>query len=163
MGRNLSNFRGGNLPVETVSWSDCQAFGERLRQLTGRQFRLPTEAEWEYAARGGNRSKGYKYSGGNDLYYLVWYTDNSSTTTHPVGSKQPNELGIYDMIGNVWEWTSDLYSSNYGSYRNGGSSGSYRVNRGGGWDYGVRNCRSAIRGYSSSGARSYYLGLRLAF
>lgn len=163
MGSNPSKFRGGNLPVEMVSWSDCQAFCERLRQLTGRQFRLPTEAEWEYAARGGNRSKGYKYSGGNDLYYLAWYTDNSSSTTHPVGSKQPNELGIYDMSGNVWEWTSDLYSSNYGSYRNGGSSGSFRVNRGGSWDDYVGYCRSAYRGYGTPGNGYYGLGLRLAF
>lgn len=137
MGSNPSNFRGGNLPVEQVSWTECQAFCERLRQLTGRQFRLPTEAEWEYAARGGNRSRGYKYSGGNDLYYLGWYTDNSGSTTHPVGTKQANELGIYDMSGNVWEWTSDLWSSNYSSYRNGGS-GSNRVYRGGGWSLEVR-------------------------
>lgn len=162
MGSNPSNFRGGNLPVEQVSWTECQAFCERLRQLTGRQFRLPTEAEWEYAARGGNRSRGYKYSGGNDLYYLGWYTDNSGSTTHPVGTKQANELGIYDMSGNVWEWTSDLWSSNYSSYRNGGS-GSNRVLRGGCWGSEVRNCRSAIRYYDGPSARYSYLGLRLAF
>lgn len=162
MGSNPSNFRGGNLPVEQVSWTECQAFCERLRQLTGRQFRLPTEAEWEYAARGGNRSRGYKYSGGNDLYYLGWYGDNSGGTTHPVGTKQANELGIYDMSGNVWEWTSDLWSSNYSSYRNGGS-GSDRVIRGGGWSRGVRDCRSASRYCNSPSARGRGLGLRLAF
>lgn len=163
MGSNPSNFRGGNLPVEMVSWTECQAFCERLRQLTGRQFRLPTEAEWEYAARGGNRSRGYKYSGGNDLYYLGWYTDNSSGSTHPVGSKQANELGIYDMSGNVWEWTSDLWSDNYGSYRNGGSGGSIRVYRGGGWNNDARICRSADRGNYTPGGRNNSLGLRLAF
>lgn len=163
MGSNPSYFRGGNLPVEQVSWTECQAFCERLRQLTGRQFRLPTEVEWEYAARGGNRSRGYKYSGGNDLYYLGWYTDNSGGTTHPVGTKQANELGIYDMSGNVWEWTSDLWSSNYSSYRNGGSGGSYRVNRGGSWNYYARYCRTADRSYNSPGNRGSYLGLRLVF
>lgn len=162
MGSNPSNFRGGNLPVEQVSWTECQAFCERLRQLTGRQFRLPTEAEWEYAARGGNRSRGYKYSGGNDLYYLGWYTDNSGSTTHPVGTKQANELGIYDMSGNVREWTSDLWSSNYSSYCNGGS-GSYRVSRGGGWLSEARYCRSAFRYSSSPGHRFSNLGLRLVF
>lgn len=162
MGSNPSNFRGGNLPVEQVSWTECQAFCERLRQLTGRQFRLPTEAEWEYAARGGNRSRGYKYSGGNDLYYLGWYTDNSGSTTHPVGTKQANELGIYDMSGNVWEWTSDLWSSNYSSYRNGGS-GSNRVRRGGSWLSEVRGCRSANRNYYGPGTRYRNLGLRLVF
>ena len=160
MGSNPSIFRGGNLPVEQVSWTECQAFCERLRQLTGRQFRLPTEAEWEYAARGGNRSRGYKYSGGNDLYYLGWYTDNSGSTTHPVGTKQANELGIYDMSGNVWEWTSDLWSSNYSSYRNGGS---FRVIRGGSWRDNARSCRSADRNGGSPDGRSSHLGLRLVF
>lgn len=161
MGSNPSNFRGGNLPVEMVSWTECQAFCERLRQLTGRQFRLPTEAEWEYAARGGNHSRGYKYSGGNDLYYLGWYTDNSGNTPHPVGTKQANELGIYDMSGNVWEWTSDLWSNNYSSYRNGGSGGSNRVSRGGYCGNEARYCRWASRSYCGlydTGS----IGLRLA-
>ncbi len=160
MGSNPSYFRGGNLPVEQVSWAECQAFCERLRQLTGRQFRLPTEAEWEYAARGGNRSRGYKYSGGNYLYYLGWYKNNSGDTTHPVGTKQANELGIYDMSGNVWEWTSDLWSRNYSSYRDGDSC---RIARGGSWECNARGCRSAYRSPNGILVRHRGLGLRLVF
>ncbi|MDE6396855.1 MAG: formylglycine-generating enzyme family protein, partial [Muribaculaceae bacterium] len=128
MGNNPSDLRGENLPVENVSWFDCQEFVERLSRMTGRIFRLPTETEWEYAARGGNRSRGYKYSGSNDLYRVAWYTENSESRTHPVGSKLDNELGLYDMSGNVWEWVSDNYSKSYLQSRN----GSVRVNRGGG-------------------------------
>lgn len=162
MGSNPSNFRGEMLPVENVSWYDCQEFVERLSQLTGRIFRLPSEVEWEFAAKGGISTHGYTYSGGNDLYRLGWYDENSGSRTHPVGSKLPNELGIYDMSGNVWEWTSDLYSSNYSSSRNGGSSGSCRVLRGGSWDYSARYCRAANRDYATPSNRSNNLGLRLA-
>lgn len=157
MGTNPSYFHGGNLPVEKVSWDDCRTFCDRLSQLTGRQFRLPTEAEWEYAARGGNRSRGYKYSGSNNLDNVGWYDGNSGRKTHPVGTKQANELGLYDMSGNVWEWTSDLWSSNYGSPRNGSS----RVSRGGSWGGVARGCRSAYRS-SSPANRNNNLGLRLA-
>lgn len=159
MGSNPSEFRGGNLPVERVSWDDCQTFCKRLSDLTGRNFRLPTESEWEYAARGGNRSRGYKYSGSNDIGTVAWYDGNSNSKTHPVASKQANELGLYDMSGNVYEWTSDLWSSSYNVER----GGSNRVNRGGGWGYDARNCRSARRGYDSPGYRYCSLGLRLAF
>ena len=162
MGNNPSYFRGENLPVENVSWFDCQEFVERLSRLTGRIFRLPTENEWEYAARGGNKSRGYIYSGSDDLYRVGWYTENSGSTTHPVGQKLNNELGIFDMSGNVWEWTSDLWSNNYNSPRNGGSSGSNRVNRGGGWSYDASGCRVAGRNYYSPSFRSNNLGLRLA-
>lgn len=162
MGSNPSNFRGEMLPVENVSWYDCQEFVERLSQLTGRIFRLPSEVEWEFAAKGGISTHGYTYSGGNDLYRLGWYDENSGSRTHPVGSKLPNELGIYDMSGNVWEWTSDLYSSNYSSSRNGGSSGSCRVDRGGGWVNSARNCRAADRYCDAPSYRDIYLGLRLA-
>ena len=159
MGSNPSKFHGGNLPVENVSWNDCQTFCERLSDLTGRNFRLPTEAEWEYAARGGNRSRGYKYSGSDDIGSVAWYWDNSNSKTHPVASKQSNELGLYDMSGNVWEWTSDLWSDNYNSNR----GGSYRVYRGGSWSNDARFCRSASRFNGSLAYRYYSLGLRLAF
>ena len=109
MGENPSNHKGDNLPVEQVSWNDCQNFITRLNSLTDRKFRLPTEAEWEYAARGGNRSHGYKYSGSNNLSEVAWYGGNGGYNTHPVGLKGPNELGLYDMSGNVYEWCSDWY------------------------------------------------------
>ncbi|MBD5297192.1 MAG: formylglycine-generating enzyme family protein [Bacteroides sp.] len=162
MGSNPSYFKGPNLPVEMVSWNDCQEFIDRLNRITGRNFRLPTEAEWEYAARGGNRSRGYDYSGSNNLQSVGWYDGNSGGSTHPVGSKLDNELGLYDMSGNVWEWTSDLWSSNYSSYRNGGSSGSNRVCRGGSYFSSARYCRSAFRNYYDSGNRYRDLGFRLA-
>lgn len=113
MGNNPSYFKGDNLPVERVSWTDCQEFIRKLNQLTGKNFRLPTEAEWEYAARGGNKSRGYKYSGSNYLDDVAWYEDHSGDKTHPVKSKKPNELGIYDMSGNVFEWCSDWYDYDY--------------------------------------------------
>lgn len=158
MGSNPSNFRGENLPVENVSWFDCQEFVDRLSRLTGRIFRLPTEAEWEYAARGGNKSRNYTYSGSNDLYRVAWYTENSGSTTHPVGQKLDNELGIFDMSGNVWEWCSDNYSSSYSQPRN----SSNRILRGGSWSNGASYCRVAYRNYSAPGGRSSNLGLRLA-
>lgn len=130
MGSNPSNFKGDNLPVECVSWNDCQTFINRLNSYTGRNFRLPTEAEWEFAARGGNYSRHYKYSGSNYIGDVAWYDDNSGNRTHPVGTKQANELGLYDMSGNVYEWCSDWYGS-YSSYSQndptGPNSGSTRV------------------------------------
>lgn len=158
MGSNPSNFRGDNLPVENVTWYDCQEFAERLSRLTGCVFRLPTEAEWEYAARGGNKSRGFEYSGSGDLGRVAWYDANSSNMTHPVGQKFDNELGIYDMSGNVWEWCADLYSNDYSSPRN----SSYRVIRGGGWSSTATICRVAIRSCNSPGFRFRILGLRLA-
>ena len=109
MGKNPSYFKGDNLPVEMVSWNDVQEFLFRLNALTGRNYRLPTQAEWEFAARGGSASKGYIYSGSNGIAVVAWFKENSNNRTHPVGTKQPNELGIYDMSGNVWEWCEDLY------------------------------------------------------
>ena len=136
MGSNPSKFKGDNLPVEQVSWNDCQTFINRLNSYTGRNFRLPTEAEWEFAARGGNYSRRYKYSGSNYIGDVAWYADNSGNRTHPVGTKQANELGLYDMSGNVWEWCSDWYGS-YSSYSQsnptGATSGFGRVERGGNW------------------------------
>ena len=102
MENNPSGFKGDNLPVECVSWYDCQKFISKLNRITGKKFRLPTEAEWEYAARGGKKSRGYQYSGSNNISDVAWYIINSGDKTHAVGTKQGNELGIYDMSGNVW-------------------------------------------------------------
>ena len=165
MGSNPSSFKGMKLPVEQVSWNDCQDFIRKLNQLTGKHFRLPTEAEWEYAARGGSKSRGYKYAGGNDLGNVAWYWDNSGSKTHEVGQKQPNELGLYDMSGNVWEWCQDWYgsySSTSQTNPTGSSSGSSRVRRGGSWNCYAGNCRVSLRYYRTPGDRSSYLGLRLA-
>ena len=164
MGNNPSNFKGDNLPVEYVSWDDCQTFINRLNSYTGRNFRLPTEAEWEFAARGGNYSRHYKYSGSNYISDVAWYDGNSGDRTHPVGTKQANELGLYDMSGNVWEWCSD-WNGSYSSYSQtdpiGPNSGSYRVRRGGSWFSIASYCRSSYRGINSPGNRSNILGLRL--
>ena len=164
MGSNPSYFEGDNLPVEQVSWNDCQTFINRLNSYTGRNFRLPTEAEWEFAARGGNYSRHYKYSGSNYIDDVAWYADNSNWRTHPVGTKQANELGLYDMSGNVWEWCSDWYGS-YSSYSQsnptGTASGSDRVNRGGCGFSNARRCRSSTRSYDTPGYSFYGLGLRL--
>ena len=165
MGSNPSKFKGADLPVERVSWDDCQEFIQKLNSLTGRNFRLPTEAEWEFACRGGNNSRGYKYSGSNDIDNVAWYDGNSGYQTHPVGTKASNELGIYDMSGNVWEWCSDWYA-NYTSYSQtnptGPQSGSFRMDRGGCWDFSARDCRSSIRNYDYPSYRGDNLGLRLA-
>jgi formylglycine-generating enzyme required for sulfatase activity len=141
MGSNPSYFKGDNLPVEEVSWNDCKTFISKLNSITGENFRLPTEAEWEYAARGGNKSHGYKYSGSNNIGEVAWYDGNSGSKTHPVATKSSNELGIYDMSGNVLEWTSDLWCSNYNTSRD----GSDRVFRGGSWVNFARFCRVSYR------------------
>ena len=165
MGSNPSKFKGADLPVECVSWNDCQEFIQKLNSLTGQNFRLPTEAEWEFACHGGNNSRGYKYSGSNNLGSVAWYDGNSGNKTHPVGTKAPNELGIYDMSGNVWEWCGDWYAnytSNSQSNPKGPQSGSYRVFRGGGWNCYVRGCRSSYRPGDFPSYRYDILGLRLA-
>ena len=176
MGDNPSNFKkGDNYPVEEVSWNDCQTFIKKLNEKTGKKFRLPTEAEWEFAARGG-KSGGTKYSGSDNLAEVAWYgywDDNdknrtiTTTTTMPVAQKKSNSLGIYDMLGNVWEWCQDWYASDY--YKNspsnnpqGPSSGSYRVLRGGSWNFNAYCCRVANRYYGGPGIRGYDYGLRLA-
>jgi len=153
-----------NYPVETVSWNDCQEFISKLNSLTGRKFRLPTEAEWEYAARGGKKSKGYQYSGSSKVYDVAWY---NTYEIHPVGLKQANELGIYDMTGNVSEWCQDWYgpySSSSQTNPTGASSGSQRVYRGGSRYDKARNCRLSCRFGSSqdNSYRSDILGFRLA-
>ena len=163
MGSNPSVFKGSKKPVEMVSWNNCQEFIMKLNRLTGRDFRLPTEAEWEYAARGGNKSQGYKYSGSNTIDDVAWYDENS-LSTHPVGTKAPNELGLYDMSGNVWEWCSDWYgdySSSSQTNPTGSSSGSGRVLRGGSWCRDAQCCRVAFRDNNALGLRFDYNGFRL--
>lgn len=163
MGHNPSRFKGDNLPVENVDWRDCQEFISELNSLTGQNFRLPTEAEWEFAARGGNNSNHYQYSGSNELGDVAWYNGNSGDKTHVVATKQPNELGLYDMSGNVCEWCSDRYgnySSSSQTNPTGPNSGPYLVLRGGSWCLAAGSCRSSNRGYNKA-IYSYPLGLRL--
>ena len=165
MGSNPSYFNGDDLPVENVSWNDAQEFIRKLNRETGANFRLPTEAEWEFAARGGNNSKGCKYSGGDNINNVAWYDGNSGGKTHAVGRKTPNELGIYDMSGNVWEWCQDWYGSYGGGSQtapSGPSSGSFRVLRGGSWINGARYCRVSSRNYYGPGSRGNNHGFRLA-
>ena len=166
MGSNPSYFNGTTRPVERVSWNDCQQFIDKLNEQTGKKFRLPTEAEWEYAARCGNKSKGYLYCGSNNLDDVAWYdeNENSDDETHPVKTKKANELGIYDMSGNVWEWCQDWRGSYSGSAQTnptGPSSGTYRMYRGGSWFSPARNCRPSVRDLGAPGYSSYNLGLRL--
>ena len=164
MGSNPSYFKGDNLPVEQVSWNDCQEFLSKLNRITGKTFRLPTEAEWEYAARGGKKSRGCQYSGSNNLSDVAWYWDNSGSKTHAVGSKQSNELGIYDMSGNVWEWCQDWhgrYSKSSQTNPTGATSGSGRVSRGGCWIGDAGLCRSSYRSDDAPDDRNSDLGFRL--
>jgi len=185
MGTNPSYFKGDNLPVERVTWYNAVEFCNKLSEKVGLQkvykingtnvtadftkngYRLPTEAEWEYAARSGGRND-RKWSGTNtesELGNYAWYDKNSGSKTHPVGTKQPNDLGIYDMSGNVWEWCWDWkgsYSSSSQTNPTGSSTGSYRVERGGSWSDIAGGCRSAVRYSDTPTGSSYDLGLRLA-
>ena len=165
MGSNPSKFKGSQIPIEEVSWDDCQMFIKKLNQLTDMQFRLPTEAEWEYAARGGQKSQGYKYAGSNILDNVAYYQDYTDWATHPVKQKKSNELGLYDMSGNVWEWCQDWYGDYNSSVQTnpiGPSSGRFRVLRGGSWRNLATSCRVANRNYSSPDYHNSGLGLRLA-
>jgi formylglycine-generating enzyme required for sulfatase activity len=162
-------FKGcDNCPVERVSWNDIQEFLTKLNATTGKTYRLPTEAEWEYAARGGCSSQGYKYSGSNNLDEVAWYNDNSRSKTHSVGQKKANELGLYDMSGNVWEWCADDWHRNYtGAPTNGRAwidspRASYRVTRGGSWFLDAQYCRVSNRSGYTPWSRGRYLGFRLA-
>lgn len=163
MGSNPSSFKGKKLPVENVSYNDCKQFIEKLNVMTGQDFRLPTEAEWEFAARGGNQSHGYKYSGSNYLDDVAWFAGNSGGETNTVATKRPNELGIYDMSGNVSEWCRDSYAKYTSRPQTNprGGSGSNRVGRGGSWIVGARGCRVSFRYGISPDYRNDDLGLRL--
>ena len=171
MGSNPSTSnRGGNYPVENISWDEAKEFCERLNNdasihcPSGYRFDLPTEAQWEYAARGGKGNRGFVYSGSNNLGEVAWYGDNSGRETHPVGGKKPNALGLYDMSGNVWEWCRDWHGP-YGddaTNPTGPQSGRIRVGRGGGWDTNARFCRAALRGRFTPSFRFNDLGFRLA-
>jgi formylglycine-generating enzyme required for sulfatase activity len=167
VGSNPSNFQNcPDCPVENVSWNDVLVFIQILNNATGSNYRLPTEAEWEFAARGGNRSSGKKYSGSNDINGAGWYEGNSGSRTHRVGQKQANELGLYDINGNVWEWCSDWYSSDYysnspGNNPRGPSAGANRVLRGGCWYYNAGRCRVSGRDGYAPGDRGGIIGFRL--
>ncbi len=165
MGSNPSRFKGANRPVERVSWNDCQTFVSKLSDMVGIKFTLPTEAQWEYAARGGSKSRGYKYSGSNTIDDVAWYKDNAGKKTHTVGTKAANELVIYDMSGNVREWCSDWYMYSSYSYGRevtnptGPSTGYYRVYRGGCRD--AAYCRVSKRDMNTPDYSYKLLGLRL--
>lgn len=166
MGSNPSTYTdGSNLPVENVSWYDCQTFITKLNQLTGKRFRLPTEAEWEFAARGGNLSQGYKYAGSNDINEVAWYSSNSDGRIHVMATKAPNELGLFDMSGNVWEWCQDRYG-NYSSEPQTDPTGpyvlAYRVIRGGSYSVNAGDCRVSNRDNLKPEYDWYHCGLRLA-
>ena len=173
-GTDPSTFKDARHPVETVSWDDAVAFCEKLtvrervagRLPAGHEYRLPTEAEWEYAARGGSESRGFTYSGSNSATEVAWHDANSGNCTHPVGQKQPNELGLYDMSGNVWEWTCSAWANPYDGAEqrcvSNSDAKSARVVRGGSWYVISRNARAAIRSYFVPEFRYFNLGLRLA-
>ena len=170
MGDNPSRFKGEKRPVECVSWDECQKFIKELNrklrsQLHGKSFRLPTEAEWEFAARGGNKSCGYQYSGSDNLDEVACYSGNSNDETCDVASFEPNELGFYDMSSNVCEWCLDWYEDYKRSAQTdpkGPLGGYYRVIRGGSWYDVVRDCRLSYRGNGSPDFSYCFLGLRLA-
>jgi formylglycine-generating enzyme required for sulfatase activity len=167
MGSNPSHFAGcDNCPVERVSWLDVQEFLSKVNELTGKSYRLPTEAEWEYAARGGQESRGFRYAGKNNINFVAWYTGNSGNKTNPVGQMEPNELGIYDMSGNVWEWTFDWF----GYYTDtptpvlnpmGPDKGDFRIVRGGSWYGYIGGSRVACRGSDDPSNKRSYIGFRV--
>lgn len=172
MGENPSHLKDDEqCPVEQVSWNNVQVFIKTLNEITGKNYRLPTEAEWEYAARGGNQSKNYQYSGSNDVKEVAWYDENSNKKSHPVGGLKPNELGLFDMSGNVWEWCQDWYDENfYETCKKSGvvinpmrsDKGVYRVIRGGDWLNNLGFCRTAYRGSYLPELYNGGIGFRLA-
>ncbi len=170
MGENPSRFKGENRPVEKVSWDDAVQFAKKLTELAGREFRLPTEAEWEFAALGGLQGNNFTYSGSNRLEEVGWFNENSYGETKPVGLKLANELGLYDMSGNVWEWCKDWFGENYYEECSqngvvtdpqGPESGSIRVLRGGSFFNHPGSCRSALRDFLRPEGRGGNIGFRL--
>ena len=156
---------GANYPIYYVSWEDCQAFVAKLNELTGKAFRLPTESEWEFAARGGKKSNGDKYSGSKHMGLAGWYYMNSASSSHPVKEKAANELGLYDMSGNVWEWCSDWYGAYPRLHQidpQGPAEGRERVLRGGGWAYYASRCRVSFRFKFDPEHSNNSFGFRLA-
>lgn len=165
MKSNPSEFKGSRHPVEQVSWDDCMVFIRRLNEMTNLKFRLPTEAEWEYAARGGNKSSKTMFSGSNKPDNVAWYDMISDRETHDVGQKQCNELGLYDMSGNVFEWCQDGFYTYTDSYQKDPvhpSDGGLKVYRGGSWSSGSRFCRVSVRNFISHDRNRRSTGLRLA-
>ena len=165
MGNNPSSFEGDNRPVESVDWDDCQVFIRKLNDRTGMHFRLPTEAEWEFAARGGRKSRGYRYAGSDEVDDVAWYAGNSGMATHDVGGKMPNELGLCDMSGNVYEWCSDEYGNYDAAMGDGQETAPVipgRVMRGGSWFDSAGYSRVSGRGNGARDLRVYDMGLRLA-
>ena len=166
---NPSYTRWPQCPVDKVSWQECKSFVESLEELTGLKFRLPTEAEWEYAARGGKLSKGYKYAGSDNLEEVAWYAVNADEKSHPVASKKPNELGLYDMSGNVYEWCEDKYLMYDGTepqysqkMLKSDKKREFHIERGGCWNYGPTMCRNTYRHAGNYTHMYAYDGLRLA-
>jgi sulfatase modifying factor 1 len=168
MGNNPSgSMKCDDCPVEKVSWNDAKKFIVKLNKLTGKNYRLPYEAEWEYAAKGGNKSNGYKFSGGNNIDSVGWSENNSDNKSHPVGQKSANELGLYDMTGDVLQWCSDWFDCDYYKYSpdqnpHGPDSGETKVLRGGAWNITTPYCRVTIRPELPPDSRYYNAGLRLA-
>ena len=166
MGSNPSTDQSNlQYPVNSISWEDCATFISQLNQLTGQQFRLPTEAEWEYAAKGGAKSMGYVYSGSDNLDEVAWFSTNSESRLHQVGTKKANELGLYDMCGNIDEWCNDwysLYTADPMENPTGPETGMSRIHRGGRWNASAMYCRLTRRDGFAPGVTRNYLGLRLA-
>ena len=165
--QNPSHFKGDSRPAEGVSWQDIQVFLSKLNEITGQSYRLLSEAEWEYAARGGQKSEGYLYSGSNKLKDVGWYGENSYGESKPVGLKYPNELGLYDLSGNVFEWVADHWHNDYdgipfdGSARQDLGQESSRIIRGGGWRSSSQSCTVFYRGSNHPARRVSGLGFRL--
>jgi len=165
MGDNPSFFKYKDLPIENVSWHDVQQFIQKLNELTGKNYRLPTEAEWEFAARGGQYSKKFNFSGSNTIGEVAWYKNNSENLTHFVGAKKKsNELGLYDMSGNVWEWCNDWYGNYTTAAQNnpqGPVTGTTRVIRGGSWCHDARSCYVSYRTSADPDKKTNNIGFRL--